>query len=139
MLRIYALLFLGFVSINAFGQGSIAGVITDAKTKDPVIGANVIIKGTTIGAATDIEGKFQISNVKAGTYTLQVTSVTYKTHTIPDLIVEDAKRVRVDVPMLEDVSELQEVVVTSGRAYDTDFEMLRTIKEMKLVVVGITS
>jgi len=139
MLRASALLLLSFISIASFGQGSVTGVITDAKTKDPVIGANVVIQGTTIGGATDIEGRFLISKVAAGTYTLQVTSMTYKTHLIPNLVVEDAKRVSVDVPLSEDVSELQEVVVTSGRAYDTDFELLRSIKEMKLVVVGITS
>src|SRR5258706_11066403 len=139
MLRVYALLLLSFSSTVSFGQGSIAGVVTDAKTKEPVIGANVVIQGTSIGAAADAEGKFLISKLAAGAYTLQVTSMTYKTHLIPNVVVEDAKRVTVDVPLSEDVSELREVVVTSGRAYDTDFELLRSIKEMKLVVVGITS
>ncbi len=139
MLRIYALLLFLFAATASFGQGSIAGTVTDAKTKEAVIGANVIIQGTGIGAATDVEGKFVIPKVAAGTYTLEISSVTYKKHVISNLVVEDAKRVTVDVPMAEDVSELQEVVVTSGRAYDTDFELLRSIKEMKVVVVGITS
>ncbi len=139
MQRLCALFLISFTSIQSFGQGSITGVITDAKSKEPIIGASVIIQGTTTGAATDVEGKFLIAKVVAGTYTLQVTSITYKTHLIPNLVVEDAKRVTVDVPLAEDVSELQEVVVTSGRAYDTDFELLRSIKENRVVMVGITS
>jgi len=138
--RIYSALLFSLLSVSlAFGQGSISGTVKDSKTGEAVIGANVIIQGTTIGAPTDVEGKFLISNVKAGTYALQISSVTYKAHTVPDVIVEDAKRINIDVQVSEDVSTLEEVVVTGTRQTDTDFELLRSIKESKLIVVGITA
>jgi len=123
----------------AFAQGSIGGTITDAKTGEAIIGANVVIQGTTVGTATDIEGKFLISNVAAGTYNLQVSYITYKTTTVPDVIVENAKRVTIDVPISEEAQELGEVVVRGTRQTDTDFDMLRTIKEQKVIAVGISA
>lgn len=126
-------------TILVWSQGSISGTVKDAKTGEDIIGASVVIQGTTIGAMTDVEGKFTISKVAVGTYVLQVSSVTYKTHLIPDVVVEDAKKITLQITLSEDVSELKEVVVQAPRVTDTDFELLRTIKEAKLVVSGITA
>ena len=43
--------------------GKVSGIIRDAETGDPLIGANVLIVGTSLGAATDMEGKYQIINI----------------------------------------------------------------------------
>src|ERR1700712_876941 len=118
----------------ALGQGSISGTVKDAVSGEAIIGANVILQGTTIGSTTDVEGKFIISKVDAGSYTLLVSFITYKTNTIPDVVVEDAKKITFDITLAEDASELQEVVVQATRQTDTDFELLRSIKEAKLVV-----
>ena len=101
-----ACLFLLFVvaSFQLIGQGTIVGKITDAKTGEGVIGANVLIQGTVQGSATDIDGNFQILNVTEGSYTLQISSVTYKTHSVPDVKVETAKKITIDVTLSEDVS-----------------------------------
>jgi outer membrane receptor for ferrienterochelin and colicin len=124
----------------SFAQtGSIAGVITDEKTGETIVGANVAIQGTQIGAATDINGKFIIQNVKPGTYTLAVSFVTYKTHIIPDVVVEANKVITVTVTLVEDAQELNEVVVTGTRQVDTDFSVVAAIRESKLVVSGISS
>ncbi|MFM7851755.1 MAG: TonB-dependent receptor domain-containing protein [Flammeovirgaceae bacterium] len=126
-------------SLGALAQGSIGGTVKDVKTGEAIIGANVVIQGTTIGSATDVEGNFLIHNVKEGTYTIVVSYVTYKTNTIPDVVVGTAKRVTLDIPLAEDVAELSEVVVTATRQTDTDFDLLKTIKENKLVVSGISA
>ncbi len=139
MRSIFSLLFILSASWQAFGQGTIAGKVTDAKTGEGVIGANVVIQGTTQGAATDLEGNFVINNVKEGVYVLQISSVMYKTHTVQNVKVETAKKITIDVSVAEDVSELQEVVVQATRQVDTDYELLRSIKEAKVVVVGITA
>ena len=102
-------------AVWAFAQGSISGTVTDSKTGEAIIGGSVLIQGTQLGASTDIEGKFLINNVAAGTYTLQISYITYKTHTVPDVLVENGKRSNVDIQLSEDVSELQEVVVTGTR------------------------
>jgi len=55
----------------AFAQyGKISGKVVDKETKEPLIGASVVIQGTTLGAATDINGNYVILNVPAGVYTV---------------------------------------------------------------------
>ncbi|MEO7990802.1 MAG: TonB-dependent receptor [Chryseolinea sp.] len=141
MLRSVFLSLVALIASTAFvsAQGSISGTITDAVTGEAIIGANVLIKDTSIGSTTDIEGNFTISKVSAGTYTLQISSVTYKTHIIENLIVEDAKKVTLTIAMHEDVSELEEVVVQAQRLTNTDFALMQSIKEAKLVVSGVTA
>ena len=131
-----------FLSIGwaAFSQnGTIGGVVKDATNGETIIGANVYIQGTQVGSPTDIEWKFTIANVKPGTYNLVVSFVTYKTHIIPDVIVESGKITEVQVAMQEDATELKEVVVTATKEINNDLTLIDAIKESKLVVSGISA
>jgi TonB-dependent receptor len=140
MLRSLLILVIVFVSFYAFAQnGTIDGIVTDAKSGETVIGANVVIQGTTVGSQTDIDGKYIIPNVKPGTYNLTISYVTYKAHTVPDVIVESGKITSISVQMQEDVSELQEVVITGTREINNDISLISAIKESKLVVSGISA
>jgi TonB-dependent receptor len=120
-------------------NGSIGGQVLDVKTNEAIIGANVVIQGTTVGGSTDIDGNFTISNVKPGTYTLSVTYIAYKSQTIADVVVEPGKRTSLQITLVEDIAELEEVVVTAKRDITTDLTLLNAIKESKLVVSGISS
>src|SRR5688572_4432959 len=100
MLRSILSFCLFVLAIGSFAQnGSISGTVTDLKTGETVVGANVVIQGTTVGAPTDIDGKFSIPNVKPGTYNLSVTFITYKAHLIPDVVVEGGKISEIQVQM----------------------------------------
>ncbi|MEA3501025.1 MAG: TonB-dependent receptor, partial [Candidatus Marinimicrobia bacterium] len=57
--------------------GKITGKVKDAKTGEPLMGANVIVKETSLGAATDAEGYFVILNVPPGEYTVYASYVGY--------------------------------------------------------------
>ena len=59
--------------------GSVTGRVIDPDTKEGLIGANVIVKGTTIGSTTDIDGYFKISGVPAGENTFVISYVGYET------------------------------------------------------------
>ena len=64
-------LFFIFMTLNGvFAQTSISGSITDMDNGKPLIGANILLKGTTMGAATDVKGSYTIPNVPAGSYIL---------------------------------------------------------------------
>ena len=58
--------------------GKIMGVITDVKTHTPLPGVNVIIKGTYMGAATDLNGEYFITNISPGQYDLEASMIGYK-------------------------------------------------------------
>lgn len=141
MSRLLLSLTLLLTALSAVAQnGSITGIVTDEKTKEPIIGANVIIQGTQVGNATDLEGKFQIANLKPGTYTLAISFITYKTHIVPDVVVDAGKVVTINAAMLEDAgTELAEVVIRGTREINNDMSLVNAIKESKLVVSGISA
>jgi len=59
--------------------GKVVGKVTDAKTGEGLPGANVIIVGTRMGAATDLDGSYVIINVPVGTYTVSATMIGFRT------------------------------------------------------------
>ncbi len=124
----------------AFSQtGSIKGTIKDEKTGEPMIGANVVIEGTTTGGSTDIEGAFVIPKVKAGTYSIVVSSVSYASRTIPGIQVYPDQTTVVNTFLKEDSQELESVVVKAARSTDTDVAVVTELKMADLVAVGISS
>ncbi len=138
--RLYLILLaFSITSLSMAQNGTIAGKVIDLKTKEAVIGANAVIEGTTVGAATDLDGNFVIPNVKPGTYSLIVSSITYKTQTIADVVVESGKKTTLEITLAEDVAELEEVIVTAKKEIATDLNLLKSIRESKLVVSGISS
>lgn len=68
------------VSSMAFAgtTGKISGVVTDKDTKQPLPGVNIVVEGTTMGAATDANGRYFILQVPPGTYNLVVTMMGYQ-------------------------------------------------------------
>ena len=72
------------VAYTAYGQvaGTIKGTVYDKTTKDKLPGANVIIKGTSSGASTNLDGFYTIKNAPAGVQTLTVAYVGYKSTNI---------------------------------------------------------
>ncbi|MDQ3191798.1 MAG: TonB-dependent receptor [Bacteroidota bacterium] len=66
-------------AISNAQTGSIRGFVYAKETGEPVIFTNVIIKGTTLGASTDVNGYYQITKVPAGDYVLEVTYLGYET------------------------------------------------------------
>lgn len=94
--------------------GKIAGRITDAKTGDPLIGTNVVVEGTTLGAAADVEGYYVILNVPPGKYTVIFSSVGYTKRTVEGVTVSVDLTTRIDAQLEPTVVELgKEVVVTA--------------------------
>ena len=75
------LLFMALSSF-AFSQRTITGTITDAETTEPLIGASVVVTGTTTGMVTDLDGKFQITVPKDAT-SLTVSYTGYDGQVIP--------------------------------------------------------
>jgi len=130
---------LGFALQVMAQTGTIQGTIRDNKSGETIIGANVFIEGTTIGAATDLDGNFLIGSVKPGKYTVIVKYVSYRDQTIADVVVEAGKKTTLTVSLVEDVAELAEVVVTAKREISTDVNLVNEIKGAKLVVTGISA
>lgn len=93
--------------------GTIKGVITDANTNEPLIGASVLVEGTTNGAAADLDGNYIIYNVAAGTYNLIVSYVAYNQINYSGVIVEANSETILNFEMSSDDINLQEVEVVA--------------------------
>ena len=74
--RLFGLLLLLSAS-SAGAQPVIMGTVTDAATREPLPGASVVLVGTTMGSSTDAMGRYEITGVPPGTYTLAVFFVGY--------------------------------------------------------------
>lgn len=94
------------------GVGKLAGKITDAQTGEALIGANVVILDTEMGAATDVSGDYYILNITPGTYSVKVSYVGYTAKTITNVRVVAGITYELNV-QLESGIELKEVVVES--------------------------
>ncbi len=109
-------LLLSFVGISAvLAQGKIAGRVTDSVTGEALIGANVIIDGTTQGTTTNTNGDYVILNVRPGTHALNFSYIGYQGKQVTDVRAVTGQTTRIDVTMREEVLEGQEIVVQADR------------------------
>ncbi len=60
-------------------NGKISGKVTDSHSGGPLVGANIILEKTSLGAAADMDGNYFIQNVPAGTYNIKASYIGYKT------------------------------------------------------------
>lgn len=116
-LKIFILLslFFGVQAMTVFAQNAqISGRVIDATNNEPLPFANVVVKGTTIGATTDFDGKFLITGLTPGFISLEATYVGYVNTTSPDVQVSNAKTEYIEIAMKNAGISLQEVEVKAN-------------------------
>ena len=98
----------------SFGQttGKIAGKVVDKKTNEPLVGANVVLMGTTMGAAVDFDGEYFIINIPPGKYDLKFSVVGYAPYLVKDIVVSVNRTTTVDAEMESADLAIGEVVVS---------------------------
>ncbi len=111
LITLALLLFVSFVSVNfAQGSGKIKGIAKDAISGEPLIGANVFLKGTSIGTAANLKGEYLIKSVPAGEHILVASYIGY-------------------------VAKEVAITITANRTLVFDFELDYTVIEGKELVV----
>lgn len=118
-------------------NADIRGIVTSSEDNEPVVGASVLVEGTSLGSTTDIDGKFTISNVPSSAKTLRVTYVGMQTESLPIL------RGKVMHIVLKANAELlDEVVVTAmgiSRSEKTLGYSATTVKSDEIVKARTTN
>lgn len=122
-LMLAMVLMIGTIVVANAQNRSISGTVLDATLGDPVPGATVLIKGTTRGTATDLDGKFTLP-LQAGDQVLVISFVGYLTQEV-----EIGNQSTITVSLQEDVQSLQEAVVIGYGSQDK--------KEITSAVVGV--
>lgn len=105
--RLLSFLVVCLCAVNfAFAQKTVTGKVMDRETGEPVIGASVLVKGTQLGTATDLDGKFTIKNVPNSAATLMVSYIGMNT-------TEVAAKSNVTVYLTSSAKNLKDVVVVA--------------------------
>jgi len=111
-LLVLGLLLCGGISPLAAATGKIVGTVKDAESGDPLPGANVILKGSAIGAATNLKGEYRIPRVPPGRYTLVFSYIGYSEQSIEVTVMPD-RTTRQDAALRFEAVRGKEVVVTA--------------------------
>jgi len=101
-------------AIGVQGQeGVVKGRVIDELTNEPVPFANVALQNTAYGAATDVDGFYEIKNIEPGLYNIQASFVGYQTKTIFEVEVFASKPTNIDIPLSSSSTDLEAVEVTT--------------------------
>ncbi|MCA0389404.1 MAG: TonB-dependent receptor [Bacteroidetes bacterium] len=137
-MKILKELFLGLLLVSLFsvtglaqsGVGKLTGKVVDSKSKEAIIGANVKILGTRLGAASDINGMYFVLNINPGTYSVEVSYVGYGTKTFQgirivagiteELNVELSSGVTLDEVVIVDKKFFEEKSTNTTKVYDAE-------------------
>ncbi len=122
---------LGYANSGAAqGLGSVTGTVHDQKTGEELVGANVVLVGTSLGASADLDGKFTIRNVPPGPYDVRVSYIGYTPKVVQALTVRADQATTLDVALGQEVAEAkEEVVVTAERVLSTEAAVLSERKK----------
>ncbi len=101
-----------FSTLSLQAQNTISGTVTDGENNETLPGVNVLVKGTTIGTITDVEGKYALS-IPADAETLVFSSVGYTAEEV-----SISNRSTIDMVMIPDIQSLSEVVVVGYGAQE---------------------
>jgi len=113
-LRIVLILLMYLGQYFAIEAGCVCGKVVDAKTKEPLIGVNIRVLETTLGATTDIEGNYRISDLDVGTYRLEYRYIGYKNVIRTDVVVVSNKPQNINIEMEVEKISIEGVEVTTG-------------------------
>ena len=106
------ILFMCNISISA--NSDIEGYVKDAQANTSLPGANVILLGTSLGSATDVDGKYVIRNVPPGSYTIKASYIGYESFQV-EIQVKGAEKLEQNFS-LQPVSVEGQTVVVTGQA-----------------------
>lgn len=122
-------LFIIFYSSSSIAQsGKISGRVTD-ENNEPLISANVLVNGTSLGSATNLDGYYSILNVRPGTYTLNFKYIGYQAKIISNIIVNADKTTNLDVILKSEVIEGEVVTIVAKRPV-VEFNQTSSVKNV---------
>jgi outer membrane receptor for ferrienterochelin and colicin len=136
----FTLLFI-FYAVVTFGQQTgVKGVITDKITKETLVGATVLIQGTTTGSTTDLDGNYALTSLTPGSYNLVISYISYKTQIIEKVKIVKGELLELNIDLEGNSHALEGVVISAkSRMGGSEISMLSSMKMSNLVVSGISS
>jgi TonB-dependent receptor len=136
----FLLLFL-LMQIIIYSQagGVLTGKVIDSETGEAIIGANVFLENTSLGAATDLDGKYYIKSIPEGTYTIIFSYITHTTQKIQNVGITSNSTKQLDIALKQNVIEVEEVIVQATASNSYESALLNQQKKSSSISDGISA
>jgi outer membrane receptor protein involved in Fe transport len=121
------LILVPLMSASLFSQskGTITGKVVDSSNGEELIGVNIFLEGTTLGAATDLNGSFIIRNVPDGNYSLIASMIGYSKVRITEINLSNEEVLKLDISLKSETYETDEVLVTAKLLLNNEAGLLK--------------
>lgn len=120
-----------FCNANLYAQKSaLSGTVTDAKDKQALIGVTVVIKGTSIGAVTDIDGKYKLDQIAPGTYNIECSYMGYEKMLFTGIKFKEGETKLLNIEMKTSAFTLDQNIVIIGQKPLIDVEDAKSVKQV---------
>jgi hypothetical protein len=139
LFAVFAVVFMTAFLYASETMGKLSGRVIDQKSGEPLIGANVILKGTVYGAATDLDGNYYISGVPVGVYNLIVSYVGYDTQEITAVSVVANDQNKINITLVSGIMNLNEVVVQAEVKANSDIFILAEQMKSDKIQDGVSA
>ena len=128
------------LGIASAQNGTLSGSAKDKLTQEPLIGATIQIESAQLGAATDVDGNFRISNITPGSYNITVSYVGYATQTRYNVVITSGNASFLNFELEPAAaSELGEVVISENRSVKiASIETPVSIKNLSTEEIKVT-
>jgi hypothetical protein len=126
------------LNVTFAGTGSISGKVVDSKNGETIIGATVMIEGTTVGTSTDLEGNFVIKNLEEKTYNLVVKYFGYQEMKESNVVVKSNEVTNVTIAITNIENTLGPVTVTAKVSRDNTSAIITMQKNSSTIASGIS-
>ncbi len=119
----------------ALAQTTISGTVTDADTKETLVGVNILVKGKVIGTISDLSGNFTLNVAQAPPFTLVFSMVGY---TPQEVEITDANTSNLKIQLGEQTMLGQEVVISASRVEESILQSPVSIEKMDILAIRDT-
>jgi len=131
-----------FLSTFAWGRenyGSLKGKIIDYKSGESLIGANIVLAGTALGAATDLDGNYYIYDIIPGIYDIKISYVGYDNQIIRGLRIQKGENHYLNAALMPSVMNLSEIVVEVEASRNSDAYIISEKRRSSNLQDGVSS
>lgn len=116
---------------------TLSGKITDSETGETLIGVAVAVSNTTMGCVTDFDGNYMLNNLKAGTYTIRVSYLSYESVEQSIVVNNNNDDKQLDLKLVPKSTALNEVVVAERKNLESERSLINERKTSVLAIENI--